>query len=128
MSTAQQPSVTTFLFTDVVGSTQLTDLLGDEGAQDIMRAHNALVRAEVARHGGSEVKAMGDGFMIAFRSVSSALACATGIQRAVEQHNEEQPAREFTVRMGRNPKNVKQNTRFLVLPSERQNYKLTSHN
>jgi class 3 adenylate cyclase/tetratricopeptide (TPR) repeat protein len=92
----------TFLFTDVVGSTSLADSLGDEGAQDIMRTHNALVRAEVARHGGSEVKAMGDGFMIAFRSVSSALACAVGIQQAVAQHNQDQPTREFMVRMGLN--------------------------
>ena len=96
------PSVLTFLFTGLVGSTQLTDSLGDAGAQEILRTHNALVRAEVARHSGSEVKTMGDGFMIAFRSPTSALACAVAIQRTIARHNQEQPAREFMVRMGLN--------------------------
>src|SRR5207249_1622030 len=99
---ASSSVVTTFLFTDIVGSTQLHDTLGDEGAQEIVRLHNSLIRTEVARHGGSEVKAMGDGFMIAFRSVSAALACAVGVQRAVVQHNHENPTREFYVRMGLN--------------------------
>src|SRR3990172_927931 len=102
MSSRREPSVVTLLFTDVVGSTQLTDLLGDEAAEEILRVHNALVRAEVAHHGGSEVKTMGDGFMIAFDSVTSALACAVGIQKAIAEHNREQPTREFMVRMGLN--------------------------
>src|SRR4030042_258993 len=96
------PSVVTFLFTDLVGSTELTDSLGDEGAQEILRIHNAVVRTEVGRHAGSEVKTMGDGFMIAFRGPTSALACAVAIQRAIAQHNHEQPTREFMVRMGLN--------------------------
>ena len=102
MAMGREPSVVTFLFTDIVGSTQLHDALGDEAAQEIVRLHNQLVRAEVARHGGSEVKTMGDGFMIAFRSVTSALSCAVGIQRAIHQHNQEQPTLEFMVRMGLN--------------------------
>jgi class 3 adenylate cyclase len=102
MTTGGAPSVVTFLFTDLVGSTELTDSLGDEGAQEILRIHNAVVRTEVGRHAGSEVKTMGDGFMIAFRGPTSALACAVAIQRAIAQHNHEQPAREFMVRMGLN--------------------------
>ncbi len=102
MSTGRAPSVVTFLFTDIVGSTQLTDALGDEGGQEIVRLHNSLVRSEVARHGGSEVKTMGDGFMIAFQSVSAALQCSVAIQLAIAQHNKENPTREFMVRMGLN--------------------------
>ena len=102
MATVGGQSVVTLLFTDLVGSTQLTDALGDEGAQEILRIHNALVREEVGRHGGSEVKTMGDGFMIAFKSPTSALACAVAIQRAIAQYNREQPTREFMVRMGLN--------------------------
>jgi len=102
VATVGGQSVVTLLFTDLVGSTQLTDALGDEGAQEILRIHNALVREEVGRHGGSEVKTMGDGFMIAFKSPTSALACAVAIQRAIAQHNREQPTREFMVRMGLN--------------------------
>ena len=102
MSNERSPSVVTFLFTDIVGSTHMTDTLGDEGAQEIVRLHNALVRAEVSRAGGSEVKTMGDGFMIAFNSVSAALNCAVSIQRAIGQHSKDNPAREIQVRMGLN--------------------------
>ena len=89
MATVGGQSVVTLLFTDLIGSTQLTESLGDEGAQEILRIHNALVREEVGRHGGSEVKTMGDGFMIAFKSPTAALACAVAIQRAIAQHNRE---------------------------------------
>jgi class 3 adenylate cyclase/tetratricopeptide (TPR) repeat protein len=102
MSIDRVPSVITFLFTDIVGSTSMTDTLGDEGAQEIVRLHNALVRNEVARAGGSEVKTMGDGFMIAFKSVTAALNCAVSIQRAIAQHNNDNPTREVMVRMGLN--------------------------
>ena len=102
MPSERTPSVLTFLFTDIVGSTSMTDALGDEGAQEIVRMHNSLVRTEVARAGGSEVKTMGDGFMIAFESVSAALNCAVSIQRTITQHNNDNPTREFTVRMGLN--------------------------
>ena len=102
MTMGDGPSVVTFLFTGLVGSAELTDSMGDEGAQEILRIHNSVVRTEVGRHAGSEVKAMGDGFMIAFRSPTSALACAVAIQRAIARHNQEQPTREFMVRMGLN--------------------------
>lgn len=102
MTSRGSAPVITFLFTDLIGSTQLTDSLGNEGAQEILRMHNALVRAEVKRHGGSEVKTMGDAFKIAFQSTTSALECAVAIQRSVAQHNEEHPTREFMVRMGLN--------------------------
>src|SRR5438445_2046087 len=102
MPSERAPSVVAFLFTDIVGSTQLTDTLGDEGAQEIWRLHNLLVRTEVAGSGGSEVKTMGDGFMIAFPSASAALNCAVSVQRAILQHNQNNPTREFMVRMGIN--------------------------
>jgi class 3 adenylate cyclase/tetratricopeptide (TPR) repeat protein len=102
MSVDGAPSIVTLLFTDIVGSTSMTDDLGDHGAQEIVRLHNALVRREVLRTGGSEVKTMGDGFMIAFKSVSSAIQCAVSIQRAIQQHNQENPSSEFAVRMGLN--------------------------
>ena len=96
----REPSIATFIFTDIVDSTKIHDSLGDEGAQEILRVHNALMRAEIARHGGSEIKTMGDGFEIVFRSVTPALACAVDVQRAIARHNEEHPARKFMVRMG----------------------------
>ncbi|MDP2949319.1 MAG: AAA family ATPase, partial [Chloroflexota bacterium] len=74
----------TILFTDVVGSTDLTTRRGDEAAQEILRAQRELVRHQIEAHAGREVKTMGDGFMVAFASARRAVACAVGIQRALQ--------------------------------------------
>ena len=93
--TQQLPEGTvTVLFTDVVGSTDLTTSRGDEAAQEILRAQRELVRGQVEEHGGHEVKGLGDGFMVAFATASKAVACAVGIQRALEEHNRSQPPDE----------------------------------
>jgi class 3 adenylate cyclase/tetratricopeptide (TPR) repeat protein len=93
----------TVLFTDVEGSTDLTTRRGDEAAQEILRAQRELVRQQVERHSGHEVKSLGDGFMVAFASARRAVACAVGIQRALEQHNRRQPPdQQVRVRIGLN--------------------------
>ena len=75
--------LTTILFTDITGSTALTQRLGDAKAQELVRAHNTIVREALAAHGGSEIKHTGDGIMAAFPTASGALECAIAIQRAV---------------------------------------------
>ena len=92
----------TILFTDVEGSTALTDRLGDAAARDLLRAHERLVREALRTHGGEEVKALGDGFMASFGSASSALECAVDIQRAVARANATHPATPIRVRVGLN--------------------------
>ncbi len=72
----------TVLFTDVVGSTDLTTRQGDDAAQEILGAQRELVRGQIEEHSGHEVKGLGDGFMVAFASARKAVACAVGIQRA----------------------------------------------
>jgi class 3 adenylate cyclase len=91
----------TVLFTDVEGSTSLTQRLGDAGAREVLRAHERIVRDALKAHGGSEIKAMGDGFMASFSSATRALECAIAMQRAFAAHNEsaEEPIR---VRIGLN--------------------------
>ena len=91
----------TVLFTDVEGSTALTERLGDAKAREVLREHERIVRVALRAHGGFEVKAMGDGFMASFSSATGALECAIATQRAFAQHNEsaEQPIR---VRIGLN--------------------------
>ncbi len=79
--------IVTILFTDLVGSTELTDRLGDEAAETIRRTHFAVLREAVAAHGGEEVKNLGDGIMVIFESAVGAVACAVEMQRAVERHN-----------------------------------------
>jgi class 3 adenylate cyclase/pimeloyl-ACP methyl ester carboxylesterase len=78
----------TILFTDVEGSTALTQRLGDAKAREVLRAHERIVREALQAHGGSEVKAMGDGFMASFSSATRALECAIAMQRAFAEHSE----------------------------------------
>jgi class 3 adenylate cyclase/alpha-beta hydrolase superfamily lysophospholipase len=94
-------TVHTILFTDVEGSTALTQRLGDAKARDLMREHERMVREALKAHGGSEVKTLGDGFMASFSSATKALECAIAMQRAFAQHSEsaEEP---IMVRIGLN--------------------------
>ncbi len=71
------------LFTDVVGSTELFDRLGDDGAHHQRRRHFALLREAIGRHGGHEVKSLGDGLMVVFATPRAAVDCAVAMQRAV---------------------------------------------
>ncbi|MDP2954814.1 MAG: alpha/beta fold hydrolase, partial [Longimicrobiales bacterium] len=66
----------TILFTDVEGSTALTQRLGDAKARELLREHERIVRECLRDHSGSEVKTMGDGFMASFGSATRALECA----------------------------------------------------
>lgn len=77
----------TILFTDIVGSTKLTQRLGDRGAMELVRVHDRIVRKAIDAHGGLEVKHTGDGLMASFRSVTAALEAAVDLQRALVEHN-----------------------------------------
>jgi class 3 adenylate cyclase len=78
----------TVLFTDVEGSTALTQRLGDAKARQVLREHERITREALKAHGGTEVKTMGDGFMACFTSATRALECAIAMQRAFADHNE----------------------------------------
>jgi len=93
--------VHTILFTDVEGSTALTQRLGDARARELLREHERMVREALKAHGGSEVKTMGDGFMASFSSATKALRCAIAMQRAFAGHNES-AAEPILVRVGLN--------------------------
>lgn len=77
---------TTFLFTDLVGSTRMLERLGAAG-DDLLRRHFALLRSALGAHGGREVKNLGDGLMVTFASPGAAAACAAAMQRTVARHN-----------------------------------------
>jgi class 3 adenylate cyclase len=86
----------TILFTDVEGSTALTQRLGDTKAREVLRGHERIVREALKAHGGSEVKTMGDGFMASFGSATRALECAIAMQRAFAEWNAAAVARPST--------------------------------
>jgi len=99
-SHAAPDGTVTILFSDIVGSTEMTERLGDQRMQQILRGHNAIVREQVAAHAGFEVKSLGDGFMMAFSSARRALLCAMDVQRAFAGHNQENPDEPVMVRIG----------------------------
>src|SRR6185295_16121743 len=61
----------TIMFTDMEGSTALTQRIGDAEAQSVVRLHNAIVGEALATHGGSQVKHTGDGIMASFLTASA---------------------------------------------------------
>lgn len=87
------------LFTDIEGSTALVQRLGDDEAMQVFRAHDRVVRGELARTGGREVKHTGDGIMASFASVRSALDAAVGMQRGFASHGRE-ASEPLKVRIG----------------------------
>ncbi len=77
----------TILFTDLVGSTELSSRLSAEEADDLRRRHFSILRQSILKSGGTEVKNLGDGLMVAFNSASSALSCSVSMQQGVERDN-----------------------------------------
>jgi class 3 adenylate cyclase len=89
-----------FVFTDVVSSTQMLESLGDDRADRLRRLHFRILRSTVAPYRGREVKSLGDGLMVVFRSSVDALRCAVEMQRAVNRHNEKNPSGAMQIRIG----------------------------
>ena len=69
----------TVVFTDIVGSTERAQTLGDQAWGDLLDLHNKTVRKELARFGGNEVKWTGDGFLAAFDRPARAIKCTLTI-------------------------------------------------
>jgi class 3 adenylate cyclase len=73
------------LFTDIVGSTEVAGRLGDARWQALLEDHNRLVRRELDRHGGREIRIVGDGFLATFEAPARAVRCALAIRDAVRE-------------------------------------------
>jgi class 3 adenylate cyclase len=74
------------MFTDIVGSTELLNVIGDAAWNDLKRWHDQTLRAVASHHAGEEINEAGDGFFFAFKSVVSAVDCAIAMQRALADH------------------------------------------
>ena len=87
-SSAEAPDrvTRTFMFTDIVKSTDLLGVIGDEAWEDLLSWHDQTLRSLFASHGGEVAHHTGDGFFVAFEDARSALACAVGVQRALSEH------------------------------------------
>jgi class 3 adenylate cyclase len=78
-----QRVLATVLFTDIVGSTERAAELGDRAWSDLLTAHHALVRSELARYDGHEVDTAGDGFFATFDGPARAIRCAIAVMRGL---------------------------------------------
>lgn len=94
--------IVTVIFTDMVGSTDLTQARGDMAAQEIVRRHNSIVRSALSEFSGKEIKHTGDGIMASFASASNAVEAAITIQRAVADNNLMKPDQILHLRIGMN--------------------------
>ncbi|HEU4674007.1 MAG TPA: adenylate/guanylate cyclase domain-containing protein, partial [Candidatus Limnocylindrales bacterium] len=80
----------TFAFTDIVDSTKLAAILGDEAWERVIGWHDGAIRSVVAEHAGEVVKATGDGFFLAFERPDQAIDAAVAIQRRFDEQRRTQ--------------------------------------
>jgi class 3 adenylate cyclase len=98
---AAPPRTAVLLFTDMVASTGTTVRLGDDAALALVRFHNEVVRDALDRHGGEEVKQLGDGIFAQFGSAAAALRAARDVRDAFAERNANHGER-LDVRIGVN--------------------------
>jgi class 3 adenylate cyclase len=89
----------TVLFTDIVGSTERATRLGDRAWRALLDAHDRVVRRQLERLRGREVKTVGDGFVATFDGPGRAIQCACAIRDALK-------ALDIEVRAGLHPGEV----------------------
>jgi class 3 adenylate cyclase len=95
-------AIRTFVFTDIVGSTSLTEQYGDIVAMTILRKHNEIVRDSLQQHAGTEVKHTGDGIMATFMTSSKAIRSALQMQNDLKEYRDRNPNIPLHVRIGIN--------------------------
>jgi len=76
----------TFMFTDVVDSTKLVEVLGEDKWRKLLTWHDRRLRELIEEAGGEVIKHTGDGYFAAFQTPAAALEAATRIQRALDEH------------------------------------------
>lgn len=84
--TAASGAFRTIVFTDLESHTEMMQRLGDEPGRDVLRTYERITRQALREHGGTELKALGDGFMASFPSATRALQFAAALQQAVGAH------------------------------------------
>ena len=78
-----------FMFTDIVGSTNLLETIGDEAWEDVTRWHNDTLQTLIRSHAGEVVHTTGDGYFAAFPDATTAASCGVAIQRGLAEHRRE---------------------------------------
>jgi class 3 adenylate cyclase len=76
----------TFMFTDIVDSSKLVEVLGESKWAKLLAWHDRTLRELIEEAGGEVIKQTGDGYFAAFQTPSTALEAAARIQRALDEH------------------------------------------
>lgn len=92
-----QSGIVTFLFTDLVQSTQHLQSAGDEAGQGLFHAHHKMMTQAVTANGGEELEWLGDGILAAFPSASDAVRCAIRVQQTARRPSADT---RFEIRIG----------------------------
>ena len=90
----------TFLFTDLKGSTDLYERVGDLVAYDMVRAHFRVLHEIVAAQSGAVVKTIGDAVMATFATPDRAVAAALAMRDAMRALNAEGKQEDLTLKIG----------------------------
>jgi class 3 adenylate cyclase len=107
----------TFLFTDLRGSTELYDRVGDLAAFDLVRAHFSVLTDIVAENAGAVVKTIGDAVMATFPTPDRAVAAAMAMRDAMRKLNEERGSEDLLLKIG-----IHEGPCIAVNLNERQDY------
>ena len=87
------------MFTDIVGYSALTQRDEKMGLQ-LFDIHNELIRPVFSMHNGTEVKTIGDSFLVEFSSALNATECALELQKVLHEYNEKATKERLLVRVG----------------------------
>ena len=100
--TVTSSGTVTVLFTDIVASTAFTQEHGDEVSQQLVNAHNRVVREALRRYDGREIKHTGDGIMAGFGQATQGVEAAIDMMRGLEKHNANVPDLPLHLNIGIN--------------------------
>lgn len=78
-------SISTLMFTDIVGSTEMAVKKGDQRYADLLEAHHKMVRRELSLYRGQEIETTGDGFVLAFDGPTRAIKCGVAITKSLRE-------------------------------------------
>jgi class 3 adenylate cyclase len=107
----------TFLFTDLKGSTELYERVGDLAAFDLVRAHFRVLQDVVAAEAGAVVKTIGDAVMATFPTPDRALAAALRMRAAMDHLNAERRGQDLLLKIG-----IHEGPCLAVMLNDRQDY------
>ncbi|MCW5771632.1 MAG: adenylate/guanylate cyclase domain-containing protein [Rhodospirillaceae bacterium] len=107
----------TFLFTDLKGSTELYERVGDIAAYDLVRAHFQVLNEIVAAQAGAVVKTIGDAVMATFPTPDRGVSAALRMREAMRQLNEQRQREDLLLKIG-----IHEGPCLAVTLNDRQDY------